>query len=141
LKGGQASKPISELEAFELDSAAMNKEKTLLVAVTNEDGYGVLHVYRLPTFEKVELPSIEKGVVSVNELRGNHLIYSLSNARTPGVAFAYDIPEKGGKAGAPTQVTFADTQGIDFSRFALPQLVKYKSFDGLEVPAFVYMPA
>jgi dipeptidyl aminopeptidase/acylaminoacyl peptidase len=98
-------------------------------------------VYRLPTFEKVELPTIEKGVVSVNELRGNHLIYSLSNARTPGVAFAYDIPEKGGKAGAPTQVTFADTQGIDFSRFALPQLVKYKSFDGLEVPAFVYMPA
>jgi dipeptidyl aminopeptidase/acylaminoacyl peptidase len=141
LKTGQVTKPISELEAFELDGAGMNREKTLLIATSNEDGYGVLHVYRLPTFEKVELPAIEKGVVAVTSLRGNHLIYSQNNAQTPGVAFAYDIPEKGSKTGAPTQVTFADTQGIDFSRFALPQLVKYKSFDGVEIPAFVFFPA
>src|SRR5207344_2830841 len=94
LKTGQVSKPISELEAFELDGAGMNRERTLLTAVTNEDGYGVLHIYRLPTFEHVELPRMEKGVVGVDQLRGNHLIYTLSNAQTPGVAFAYDIPEK-----------------------------------------------
>lgn len=155
LKTGQVSKPVSELESFELDSAGMNREKTLLTAVTNEDGYGVLHMYRLPTFERVELPQMERGVVSVNELRGNHLIYTMSNARTPGVAFAYDIPEKTArpapstsaqpnpKAGleAPTQITFADTQGIDFSRFSLPQLIRYKSFDGTEIPAFVYTPS
>jgi dipeptidyl aminopeptidase/acylaminoacyl peptidase len=145
LKTGQITKPVSELESFELDSAGMNREKTLLTAVTNEDGYGVLHMYRLPTFERVTLPPMEKGVVSVNELRANHLVYTLSNARTPGVAFAYDIPEKGkeapGPTAAPTQITFADTQGIDFSRFALPRLIKYKSFDGLEIPAFVFTPA
>ena len=84
LKSGQVSKPISELEAFELDSAGMNREKTLLTAVTNEDGYGVLHVYRLPTFEVVELPKMDKGVVSVNELRGNHLVYTMNNAKDAG---------------------------------------------------------
>jgi dipeptidyl aminopeptidase/acylaminoacyl peptidase len=141
LKTGQVTKPISELESFELDGAGMNRERTLLMAATNEDGYGVPHMYRLPTFERVDLPQMDKGVIGINELRGNRLIYTMNNARTPGVAFAYDIPEKGGKPGAPTQVTFADTQGIDFSRFSLPQLVKYKSFDGLEVPAFVYTPA
>jgi dipeptidyl aminopeptidase/acylaminoacyl peptidase len=155
-KTGKVTKPITELESFELDGAGMNREKTLLTAVTNEDGYGVLHVYRLPSFERVELPRIEKGVVGVDQLRANHLIYTLSNAKTPGVAFAYDIPDKGAApvppstsaqpqpaAGlqAPTQVTFADTQGIDFERFSLPQLVKFKSFDGTEIPAFVYTPA
>jgi dipeptidyl aminopeptidase/acylaminoacyl peptidase len=152
LKTGEVSKPVSELEAFELDSAGMNRERTLLSAVTNEDGYGVLHMYRLPTFERVDLPKMEKGVVVVNELRGNHLIYTMNNARTPGLAFAYDVPEvgpstpgKGAENQKPvsgaTQITFADTQGIDLSRFALPRLVKYKSFDGVEIPAFVFVPS
>ena len=43
--------------------------------------------------------------------------------------------------GAPVQITAADTQGIDFSKFGLPQLVKYKSFDGVEIPAFVFLPS
>lgn len=141
LKTGAVTKPLPGLDAFELDSAGMNRERTLLAAVTNEDGYGVLHVYRLPGFEPVALPPMEKGVAHVIQLRGNRLIYSLSNARTPGVAYAYDIPAADAPAGAPRQITYAHNQGIDFSRFTLPQLVRYKSFDGLEIPAFVFLPA
>jgi dipeptidyl aminopeptidase/acylaminoacyl peptidase len=140
LKAGKVSKPISELDTFELDSVEMNREKTILVAVTNEDGYGVLHAYALPGFAPLPLPAIEKGVVAVSELRGNHLIYTLANARTAGVAYSYDIPEKG-KAGEAHAITASDTQGLDLSTFQLPELIKYKSFDGVEIPAFLYRPA
>jgi dipeptidyl aminopeptidase/acylaminoacyl peptidase len=142
LKTGQITKPISELDGFEVDQAGMNRERTLLAVVTNEDGYGVLHVYTLPNFTAVPLPTIEKGVIGVNNLRGNHLLYTLNNARTPGLAFAAEIvqPQAAGKPAA-RQVTFADDQGIDLSTFTLPELIKYKSFDGLEIPAFVYLPS
>lgn len=138
LKTGAVTKPIAALDTFEIDSAGMNRERSLLAIVTNEDGYGVLHVYTVPEFKPVPLPEIEKGVVGVNSLRGNQIIYTLSNARTPGLAFACEL---GGAKPTARQITGADTQGIDLSKFPLPQLVRFKSFDGTEIPAFVYLPA
>lgn len=139
---GKATKPLSELDAFELDGASMNKEKTLLAAVTNEDGFGVLHLYRLPTFERVELPAIEPGVVSLASLRGDRIAWTLSNARTPGLCYSYDVPASGKPVGKAAQVTFTDTQGIDLAAFPLPELVRYKaSKDGLEIPALLWLPA
>ncbi len=140
LASGQVTKAISELDAFEIDSASINRDRSLLAVATNEDGYGVLHVYRLPGFTPVALPQIEKGVVGVADLTGNRIVWSLSNARTPGLAFAYDIPAKDGPAGQARQITTPDTQGIDLGKFPLPELVKYKGFDGVEIPAFVYVP-
>src|SRR6185436_2113223 len=46
----------------------------------------------------------------------------------------------GSGAKAPTPITIADTQGVDLSKFPLPELVTYKSFDGLDVPAFIFLP-
>ncbi len=140
LATGEISRPISELDAFEIDGAQINREKTLLSVTTNEDGYGVARVYRLPGFTRVELPSIDAGVASVTSLRDGRLVYTMSNARTPGLAFACDIPTSGDKAGNVRQITFADDQGIDLSKFPLPRLVKYAAHDGVEIPAFLFLP-
>jgi len=152
LATGAMKKPLPALDAFEVDSAEINHERDLLVVVTNEDGYGVLHAYQLPSFEAATLPPIEKGVVSVSDIRGRTIVYSLSNARSPGVCYAYTVPDPKGakdaatatmilqKPRAATRVTRADTQGIDLAGFPLPELVKYKSFDGLEIPAFLWTP-
>lgn len=142
LESGNLSKPLPDLDSFEIDQSSMNKERTLLAVATNEEGYGVLRVYRLPSFEPGKLPEIEKGVVGVASLRKNTIVWSQSNARTPGLSYAYQVPEAG-KADAKLaarQLTFADTQGIDLGTFPPPKLIKYKSFDGLEVPAFLWAP-
>jgi len=152
LATGALTKPLPALDKNEIDAAAINRERDLLVVVTNEDGYGVLHAYQLPGFEAVALPPIEKGVVSVADLRGRTIAYSLSNARTPGLCYSYTVPDPKGakdaasatailqKPGAAKQITFADTQGLDLSAFPLPSLVKFKSFDGLEIPSFLWVP-
>lgn len=142
LKTGAVSRPIPDLEGFELDGASMSREKTLLAVAANEDGYGVPHLYRLPTLEAISFPASERGVVSLSSLRGNRLIYTMSNARTPGLAFAWDVPgaKSPTRPGPARQITFADDQGIDLSKFPLPTLVKYKSFDGTEIPAFLFVP-
>ncbi len=137
---GNVSKPLASLDKYELDGASTNDDRTLLTVSANEDGYGVMYIYRLPGFERVALPQTPRGIVSATSLRGNQLVYSVSSARVPGLAFAYTIPDAGKPAGEARQVTFADTQGIDLASLSEPQLITYKSFDGLEIPAFMYLP-
>ncbi|HVZ94122.1 MAG TPA: S9 family peptidase [Phycisphaerales bacterium] len=138
---GKVTRPLTSIDNYEVDDAGMNRERTLLTVVTNEDGYGTLHLYRLPGFEEVSLPMMEKGVVGVRELRGDKLIYGLSNARTPGVSYLWEVPKANATGGSPPrQITFADDQGVDLSKFTLPDLVKYKAFDGTEISAFIYYP-
>lgn len=142
LKAKTARRPLPALDRFELDEARIDDARSVCAIVTNEDGYGVLHLYRLPDFEPIELPPIERGVVTVNEIRNGTLVWSLSNARTPGLSFAWQVPARGARgAGQAKQITFADSRGIDLASFTLPELVHYKSFDGLEIPAFLYLPA
>jgi dienelactone hydrolase len=137
---GRVTKPLPSLDKFEVDGANINDTRTLLAVITNEDGYGVPHLYRLPTFEEVTLPKMVPGTVGITSFVANRMIYALNNARTPGLAYAFEAPAPGQAAKPPRQLTFADTQGLDLSSFPLEQLVKFKASDGLEVPAFLYLP-
>lgn len=141
LASGKVDKPIPALDAYELDGASINNERTLLAVSVNEDGYSVPHLYRLPSFEEIQLPAMEKGLVGLNQLRGNTAIFSLSNARTPGEAYVWTVPAAGEKSGPVRQLTFADNQKVDLAAFPLPELVKYTAFDGTEIPAFIFLPA
>jgi dipeptidyl aminopeptidase/acylaminoacyl peptidase len=141
LATGQVTKPIPELDRYELDGAGVNEERTLLTVSANVDGYSELRIYHLPDLTPAALPQIPKGLQGVASLRGNKLIYSVTNANTPGLAYAYTVPAKGQAAGAVNQVTFADDQGVDLATFRLPELITYKSADGLGIPAFLYLPA
>jgi dipeptidyl aminopeptidase/acylaminoacyl peptidase len=143
LSTGAISQPLDRLARFEIDSAAISHEKDLLAVTVNEGGYGVLYLFKLPEFNAVALPPIEKGVVSLTGLRDRTVTWTLSNARSAGVSYSYSIPAQVGNSARvqATQRTFTDVQGIDLKTFPLPELVTYKSFDGLEVPAFVYLPA
>lgn len=138
LASGKVSKPLAALDKFELDGAGINETRTLLAVASNEDGYGVPSLYRLPGLEPVKLPNIERGVVSLSEVEDDRISWTLSNARTPGVM--YTAPYSNGIIGTVRQVTVPDTQGINLGSFPLPELIKFKSFDGMEIPAFVYLP-
>lgn len=135
LSTGAVSEPIKELSGFELDGAAIDHERRRLVVAVNRDGYGELAMYELPSFKRMPLPEIPKGVVSIGDMRDGRLSWTLNNAQVPGLT--YTIDRTGGE---PRQITFADTQGIDLSKFPLPRLVRYTSFDGLEIPAFLWTP-
>ncbi len=141
LASNSIASPIPELEKYEIDSAGMNLERTILTVIINNDGYGELRTYDIPSLKPLTLPKIDKGIVGLAQLRDRKLVYTLTNAQSPNIAYAYDIPAPGAPAAAARQVTFTDNQGIDLAGMRLPQLIKYKSFDGLEIPAFLYLPA
>ena len=86
----------------------------------------------------MKTPNLAKGLVGNIRFRGPHMLYSLDNANTPGIIYQWDVtkPDQPGVA-----LTEADTQGIDVSKFRLPELVHYTSFDGTKIPAFMYLPS
>ncbi|MCI0632131.1 MAG: S9 family peptidase [Phycisphaerales bacterium] len=146
LATGAVRKPLPEIDQFPVEGGAMNQERTLGAVIVNEGGYGSMRVVKLPSFEAVAIPAIERGLVGSVDIRGDTITFSLSNARTPGLSYAFDLAttnKPGADRSEPAgleQLTVAETQGIDLSKFALPELVTYKSFDGLEIPAFIYTP-
>jgi dipeptidyl aminopeptidase/acylaminoacyl peptidase len=139
-----ASEPVlalPQLKGNELDGAEIDHTRSLVTTVHNEDGYAKMRLWRLPSFETVALPEIEPGLVGAGEIRGGTLVYSVTNSRSPSIAYAYDVPAAGEAAKAPRQLTARmDNEAVDTTKFRLPELVKYTSFDGLQIPAFVYLP-
>lgn len=122
---------------LETDYGALNQERNLLAVCLNEDGYGGLHVVSLPDRKDVKLPKIPPGVIGNVSFQGADMLYAVNNANTPGVIYRC-VPGKPDVA--PLALTESDTQGIDLARYPLPELIRYPSFDGLEVPAFLHLP-
>jgi dipeptidyl aminopeptidase/acylaminoacyl peptidase len=143
LKPGSFQQPVVGLNKHEIATAQLNNARELLAVETNEDGYGVLHVYSLPDFKLLPFPQIERGGTSFQWSPGRALAWSNSNVQNPGASMvtAWRESAEGGSPEQTTrQVTFPFTGGIDLSVFPLPELIRYESFDGTEIPAFVFVP-
>lgn len=129
-------KPLAALDAYEVETWTSNNSRSYVAITVNEDGYSTLHVYMMPGFKPVQFPEIERGIVGSVGFEDVRLVWTLNNARTPGLAYKWTVG--GGKP--PTQLTAADEQGINLREFSLPKLIRYSSFDGVEIPAFLYTP-
>ncbi|MEC9373196.1 MAG: S9 family peptidase [Planctomycetota bacterium] len=134
---GDLRKPeVAGLEAHEASGGFIDMERRYAALAFNADGYGEVRLFSVPGFDEITLPEQEKGVLSAGEIRGDTITWTLNNARQPGIAYAWEV----GSDNPPRPITAADTQGINLESFPLPELITYRSFDGLEIPAFLYTP-
>jgi dipeptidyl aminopeptidase/acylaminoacyl peptidase len=142
LKSGKVKEVLPALSAWELDGALMDQDRQFLVASVNENGYATPYVYTLPDWKPLPAPTAEKGVLGVSNFEHGTITWSLTNARRPSTAFATTLVKTAKKPEDYTtrQLTWTDTQGIDFSNFSLPELITYKAFDGREISAFLFVP-
>ncbi len=101
----------------------------------NEDGYSRLNLS--VDGEQVEARGLPDGVVTGLNLSrdGSLLVFSLQSPTRNANVWAVDTA-----SGATRQVTRASQAGIPSSALSDPQLVRYPSFDGLQIPAFLYLP-
>ncbi len=137
LSSGKLTPILPELKGKEVDFAAMHPRRVVFAVAVNEDGYRTVHLRRTYDYSPMATPPMEKGIVGNLSFNGQYMLYSLNNAKTPGVVYSWNFNSPT-NPGLP--LTEADTQGIDVSKFRLPQLVHYPSFDGTKIPAFLYLP-
>ena len=69
-------------------------------------------------------------------LHGDFLIVAFENSTQPPDIYRVEVP-----GGQTTQLTFSNPPALAANNLVVPDLVSYKSFDGLEIPAFLYYSA
>jgi len=109
----------------------------LLAYVTDEDGFGVLHVLDTATRKDKALPALPKGVISGVKWHNNNrdLGFQVSSARSSSDVYSLDI-----QTGKVDRWTFSETGGLSTSTFSEPELIHWKSWDGRSISGFLYRP-
>ncbi len=105
--------------------------------VTNEDGYSALHLLDTASGRELPVPKLPGSRISGLEWhrKNREIAFTLGGAQFPNDAYSLDVDS--GKIERWTGQTRKRTVTEPFRE---PELVKFKSFDGLEIPAFVYRP-
>lgn len=137
-----ASATMEKCFAFdwEVDALGVSADNRYLAMTVNEDGYYTLHIYDLAQKAWVNAPQPPKGVVSaygaVNwSPTGHRLLFTLNSGKRPESVWLLDLDQDSVRA-----VTTADMHGLTSDDLTEPELHHYRSFDGLEVPFWLYVP-
>lgn len=127
---------------WDIDATAISDDGQLLAYTINRDGFSELYVRRLgasgvPAKADAPIALPGKGVVGGLEFSGDgrRLTLVFNGARYNADVWLYDLRTR-----QLQQVTRSSRAGIPQSSFIEPQLIRYKTFDGREIPAWYYRP-
>jgi dipeptidyl aminopeptidase/acylaminoacyl peptidase len=122
---------------WDIDDFALSHDGKTIAFTANEDGVGVLHLLNVKTGKELRAPKLPLGAVANLDWHKNNrdLAFNLNSARSPIDVYSLDL-----KTGKVERWTESETGGLDPAHFVEPQLVKLKSFDGVPISAFVYLP-
>jgi dipeptidyl aminopeptidase/acylaminoacyl peptidase len=132
-----------DIAQWDLDASVMSDDGRMLAYTLNRDGFSELYVRSVTpdgTMSPKEVSPISlpgKGIVGGLEFsRDNRrLAFSFNGARYNPDVWLYDL-----QSNALAQLTHSSRAGLPQSTFVEPELVRFKSFDGREIPAWYFRP-
>ena len=122
---------------WNVEGIALSQDgKTLAVSV-NEDGYSRLYLLdtKRGSLTPVEVPRGVMANMVFPRGRSDVLAYAISTSKSPADVYLLELRTK-----KSTRWTRSEVGGLDTDTFVEPELVRYKSTDNVEVPAFLYVP-
>jgi dipeptidyl aminopeptidase/acylaminoacyl peptidase len=137
LSTGNASFLTSHLP-FDVDRFDVTEDGKRIAFVTNEEGTGVLRVLDVATGKDAKIGGLPTGTVGAVRWHknGRDLGFTFSGARSPSDVYSVDPA-----TGKLDRWTESETGGLNAAKFAEPQLIRWKSFDGRTISGFLYEPA
>ncbi len=108
-----------------------------LAFTINEDGISRLRVLALPDMAPVPLPELPSGIYYSLKFSpdGSQLGFAVNRASAPTDVYGIDFADI-----ALTRWTRSEPGGLREEDMAEPELIRYPTFDGRAIPAFVYLP-
>lgn len=127
---------IYETEWDVMYSYLSKNEKYRIIGV-NEDGKNSVKVIELDTNSTIKFPSFDnEDISSVSFSESEKKIrLTVGSSKMPNDLFVYDI-----EAETLKKITNSLNPKIDSKSLVSAQVIRYKSFDGLEIPAIYYKP-
>jgi dipeptidyl aminopeptidase/acylaminoacyl peptidase len=120
---------------WDIDGTAIAQNGKCLAIAINEDGYCKVGLYDPYTLEKVDYDFPKGDISSIRfSMDGTHIVFSLGDSRRTTDIWLFDLISK-----KSLQLTHSH-QGVPADVMVEPELIRFKSFDGLIVPAFVFKP-
>ncbi len=137
---------ISADIAWDVTGFDLSADGTRAAFVVNEEGFSRLYLLD-PGSHRYRAVEVPIGVIFHIAFNpdGSRLALTLSSARTPSDVYVLALGPGPLEHGALERWTFSEVGGLDTDRFAVPELVRYPTFDQLDgrprtIPAFLYRP-
>ena len=133
----RAIQPVIDRPSWDIEGIAKSPRRDRIAIVVNQDGYSVLSILELEEFTFLPVPSLPSGLISnlVYSRDGTKLAITLQTPTSPPDAYVIQFEET-----VLTQWTKSELGPLNSAALLSPELIRYKTFDDLEIPAFVYRP-
>ncbi len=129
--------PLTADIPWDVESFQLSPDGKLIALVTNEDGVSRLRFLATDGSAPPAAPQLPAGVIGGVEWTedGKEIGLTFTGARSPADAWSIEVT-----TGKLNRWTESETGGPDAAECVEPELVKLKSFDGLTVSGFLYVP-
>ena len=108
-----------------------------MVSFINEDAKNSIEILDMSSGKNLELPDFQNGsITSVGISRDETMMRMyVGGSNSPSNLFTYDLATK-----EQHQLTNVLNKDIDANHLVTAKVIRYKSFDGVEIPAIYYLP-
>ncbi|NTX05514.1 alpha/beta fold hydrolase [Myxococcus sp. CA040A] len=133
-----APESLTKAVKWNVTDLALSPDGRKLAVAFNEDGFTKVSLLDTRTKALAPLDSLPKGVafgIGFPLKRSDLLALTVGDAKSPMDVWTVDL-----KSRKPTRWTRSEVGGLDTNTFVEPVLVRYPSTDGVQVPAFLYLP-
>ncbi len=128
---------MKDAPAWDVSYTYFSRGGKYRVVGTNEDARTKIKIYETATGKLVPLPQLPNGdITGVNISPSEKLMaFYLNGDRSPSNLYVYDFASK--KA---TKLTESLNPEINAADLVESKVIRYKSFDGVEIPSILYKP-
>lgn len=122
---------------WDFEQAVVLKKRNQLIWSLNEDGASTLYGVDLATGDPLNLPVLPYGVLTgliANEA-GTKLALTFGQATEAANLYEIDLA-----SGTLTKLGQSMLAGIPAEEFVAPELVRFETFDGRQIPAWLFKP-
>ncbi len=108
----------------------------------NEGGLNTLYLLDTKSFDYEKVSGLPVGLLGSLEFSDDDtkLGLTLNTAQSPSDSFVLALSKQATKHGDLSRWTYSEVGGLDTSKFSIPELVEFPTFDDRNIPAFVYKP-
>jgi dipeptidyl aminopeptidase/acylaminoacyl peptidase len=135
--GTKALTPLTADIRWDVENFEVSPDGRTVAFVTNEAGVSRLRLLDTRTRESRLVSGVPAGVIAALlwHPAGNELAFTVASARSASDVYSLTL-----RTGQVTRWTESELGGLVASDLSEPELVTWKSFDGLEISGFYYRP-
>jgi dipeptidyl aminopeptidase/acylaminoacyl peptidase len=124
-------------DKWDVNYMSLSENEKYHIVFINDDGKNKVILFDHKTGKKIDFPDLKDGdvqnvIISNSE---NKLLLTVGSSTSSANLYLYDIPTKTLK-----QLTSTLSKKIDQNDLVKAEVVRFKSFDGKEIPAIYYKP-